>query len=287
MAMVIHHADTSDGDNADIESLNAQARRRVKAALMQKKLDLQDLNAYLTFRQSKAECNTLWGEPLIIEEEATAAGPDAQADEAAIPKMKGGGGGLQLKYISAFKNQFIDSETGRLDIALANRSCSEQRAKPESEVLKSLAADARRGTLATREAFKLYGRSRASPMSCFGTVRKQHADRLALREKTQLVLQDMEAAVRAAPVSSSLDVVAVAKQQDALVEVVRCHVDGGSSEVAMLPASYGEARGGRNGSQKAAGTSENLRARQAVCWRATPSRRAEGNSRRHSTSGMG
>ena len=64
IAIITHHADTAEGEMGDVESFNGLARRRVKAALQQKKLDLVDLNTSMTFGQARQETNVLWGLPL-------------------------------------------------------------------------------------------------------------------------------------------------------------------------------------------------------------------------------
>ncbi len=226
MAVVTHHADTAEGENADVESYNGLARRRVKAALQQKKLDMTDLNTYMTFGQAKSECGTLWGLPLPEVKE-----PAAATDEA--PKMKAGGGGLQRSFFSKFHGNFRD-EDGKLNMADANKAYNDEKAKSDSAVLAELRDDARRGTLAYREAFKAHGSFRGAPMSSFGRVRRQSASRLQTQEETKLVLQDMQSVINAKPVASVLDIVAVCTQQDALSQVLSTYVQGGTTDAQVL-----------------------------------------------------
>ena len=107
--MVEHHADTAEHDNGTLESFNAQARRRVKAALQQKVIDLTDLDVFQLFSQSRAEGMLLWGQGPV--------GTQTNSDSMEPPRMQGGGGGLCRKFTSKYKDTFKDA-SGTVSLAV-------------------------------------------------------------------------------------------------------------------------------------------------------------------------
>ena len=229
--MITHHAECAEGENADIESFNALARRRVKAALQQKKLDLVDLNVYMTFGHAKHDADALWGQPLPVCVKSVRGGANGRASQVAAaggpPKMKAGGGGMARKFISKFKSDFINPVTGEFDLGAANRAYNAEALVPNSPIIAELLDDARRATAAYRESFREFGGHGCAPMSAFGRVRQSMQKSTIAQRETRIVLEDIQTALRHNPVTESLDLARISDQQGAIVKVVRSHVDGG------------------------------------------------------------
>ena len=219
MALTQHHADTVEFENANVESTNAQLRRRVKAALQQKVLDLIDLICYLVFIESKAEALEVYGQGMASLQ------PAIEDTTGTTPVMRGGGGGMARKFISKFKDKYLD-ESGKVDLGAATAGYNSEKSLPQSDLLDEIRDSARRGTLACREAFKAYGRKRAGPLSSFGTLRQSQAAQAEQADTVRLMLCDMQRAISLTPVESSLDIVAVSGQQNAVLDVVRNHFAG-------------------------------------------------------------
>ena len=208
---MIQHADVAQGDNGSIEANNAQLRRRAKVATQQKKLDLADLSTFFVLGESKAESLLLYGQGPPQVEAGTSGAPAASGPSAEPPKMAGGGGGLCRKYISTFCHLYKD-ESGQVDITAATAAYRHAQTDPDqAEVLASLADDARRGTLAVREAFQKFGRKSVAPLSAFGRVKRNQGEIAKLANETRLVLTDLERAAeaRSTVAASPLDVLAI------------------------------------------------------------------------------
>ena len=111
-------ADLVECDNGDVESGNALLRRKVKAALQQRLLDLQALSMFWVIGDAKAEMRAVWGtgSPRGAYEKAPD-DPQSGDDDETHTRMGGGGGAYQA-FISKKKDEMRD-EHGKVDFGTA------------------------------------------------------------------------------------------------------------------------------------------------------------------------
>ncbi len=98
MAEALLLAEFFEMENGEVEANNAQLRRRVKVALQQRSLSIQDLSVFWNFSLAKSQSTSMFGNTILRVEEAPRTADSEQPD----CKMGGGGGGLHRLYYSTY-----------------------------------------------------------------------------------------------------------------------------------------------------------------------------------------
>ena len=175
-------ADLVECDNGSVEASNAGLRRRAKAALQCRYLDLQDLSMYWVFDDCRAEASSLFGTPI-------GAQVGVEKEEQQQTQQRKGGGGTARAWISIHKHEF-KLPNNELDVHAATKAYSEAKARDPEAVIAECEAVGRLATLAWRE----NGLQQGSRQSAFGTIRSRDILTKQRQAATQSVIRSLEQA---------------------------------------------------------------------------------------------